>query len=64
VFVHDVTGIEPGHPLEAGLVEVVEAATRTPERAGRGPVGARLRARMGAAASQARLAEDAGIAYS
>jgi hypothetical protein len=28
VFVHDVTGIEPGHPLEAGLVEVVEAATR------------------------------------
>ena len=29
VFVHDVTGIEPGHPLEAGLVEVVEAATRT-----------------------------------
>ncbi len=26
VFVHDVTGIEPGHPLESGLVAVVEEA--------------------------------------
>ena len=26
VFVHDVTGIEPGHPLEPGLVAVVEGA--------------------------------------